>query len=84
MEALRESRTKSRKKRERIVSNKVQNQHVYKYCISVASLKFKMLSKTVSKPCVRNHNMPIAFPCFPIASAGVISDCSGLEILFLV
>lgn len=29
MEALRESRTKSRKKREEVVSKKVQNQHIY-------------------------------------------------------
>lgn len=84
MEALRESRTKSRKKRERIGSNKVQNQHKYKYCISMASLKFKMLSKIVSKPCVRNPNMPIAFPCFPVASAGAISNCSSLEIFFVL
>lgn len=35
MEALRESRTKSRKKREEVVSKKVWNQHIYKYCISM-------------------------------------------------
>lgn len=80
MEALRESRTKSRKKREEIVSNEIQNQHIYKYCIS---MKYKILSKIVSKLCVRN-NMPIAFPCFPVASAGVIGNCSRLQILFVV
>lgn len=83
MEDLRESRTKSRKKREGIVSNKVQNQHIYKYRISVTSLKFKMLSKII-RNLVREHTMPVAFPCFPVVSAGVISDCSSLQTLFVV
>lgn len=54
MEALRESKNKSSKKSEEMVSKKVQHQHIYKYRISIPVLKYNMLSKIeLARPSVR-------------------------------